>query len=212
MIYINLAIQLIIIIYFIFKINQSSISNLENRINCYIFPERAQKTIRAQNRFKNQFSSRLEQKNLELQQLMNFAEFSDLFSITLTAGQNPRAGLEKICPLISKNLSKLLNKSLEDNLYGKPLFLCLREMTSHKDAKGLKPLIQQIEIGIQRGTPLSEIAREFANEQRNKLKNLLTKQAANKEVAMLLPVVFVVLPSVLAVAMYPALTVLQQLG
>ena len=48
--------------------------------------------------------------------------------------------------------------------------------------------------------------------QRNKLKNLLTKQAANKEVAMLLPVVFVVLPSVLAVAMYPALTVLQQLG
>ena len=106
MIYINLAIQLIIIIYFIFKINQSSISNLENRINCYIFPEKAQKTIRAQNRFKNQFSSRLEQKNLELQQLMNFAEFSDLFSITLTAGQNPRAGLEKICPLISKNLSK----------------------------------------------------------------------------------------------------------
>ena len=70
-----------IIIYFIFKINQSSISNLENRINCYIFPERAQKTIRAQNRFKNQFSSRLEQKNLELQQLMNFAEFSDLFSL-----------------------------------------------------------------------------------------------------------------------------------
>jgi hypothetical protein len=38
------------------------------------------------------------------------------------------------------------------------------------------------------------------------------KEAASKEIAMLIPVVFVVLPSVLAVALYPALTVLQKLG
>ncbi|MFM1825897.1 MAG: hypothetical protein RLZZ37_532, partial [Actinomycetota bacterium] len=41
---------------------------------------------------------------------------------------------------------------------------------------------------------------------------LITRKAAKKEIAMLMPIVFVVLPSVLAVAMYPALTVLQQLG
>ena len=45
-----------------------------------------------------------------------------------------------------------------------------------------------------------------------KFKNLLMKQAAAKEISMLLPVVFVVLPSVLVVAMYPAITVLQKLG
>jgi hypothetical protein len=56
------------------------------------------------------------------------------------------------------------------------------------------------------------VSRKFAEDQRLKFKNLLMKQAAAKEISMLFPVVFVVLPSVLAVAMYPALTVLQKLG
>jgi len=69
-----------------------------------------------------------------------------------------------------------------------------------------------METALERGTPLAEVSRVFANDQRLKFRNLLTKQAATKEVSMLFPVVFVVLPSVLAVAMYPALTVLQKLG
>jgi tight adherence protein C len=69
-----------------------------------------------------------------------------------------------------------------------------------------------MEIAIERGTPLADVSRAFAEDQRLKFRNLLMKQAAAKEISMLVPVVFVVLPSVLAVAMYPALTVLQQLG
>jgi tight adherence protein C len=85
-------------------------------------------------------------------------------------------------------------------------------MCESSQIKVLKPLINQMETALERGTPLAEVSRVFANDQRLKFRNLLTKQAASKEVSMLFPVVFVVLPSVLAVAMYPALTVLQKLG
>ena len=90
--------------------------------------------------------------------------------------------------------------------------IALNEMCESSQIKVLKPLINQMETALERGTPLAEVSRVFANDQRLKFRNLLTKQAATKEVSMLFPVVFVVLPSVLAVAMYPALTVLQKLG
>jgi len=92
------------------------------------------------------------------------------------------------------------------------LMIALNEMCESSQIKVLKPLINQMETALERGTPLAEVSRVFANDQRLKFRNLLTKQAATKEVSMLFPVVFVVLPSVLAVAMYPALTVLQKLG
>jgi tight adherence protein C len=85
-------------------------------------------------------------------------------------------------------------------------------MCESSETRVLKPLINQMETALERGTPLAEVSRIFASDQRLKFRNLLTKQAAAKEITMLFPVVFVVLPSVLAVAMYPALTVLQKLG
>ena len=90
--------------------------------------------------------------------------------------------------------------------------IALNEMSDEKESKVLKPLIKQMETAISRGTPLADVSRKFAEDQRLKFRNLLMKQAAAKEISMLIPVVFVVLPSVLAVAMYPALTVLQKLG
>jgi len=101
---------------------------------------------------------------------------------------------------------------IRENAFGKPLMIALNEMCESSQIKVLKPLINQMETALERGTPLAEVSRVFANDQRLKFRNLLTKQAASKEVSMLFPVVFVVLPSVLAVAMYPALTVLQKLG
>jgi tight adherence protein C len=88
----------------------------------------------------------------------------------------------------------------------------LREMSEKPQTVILKPLIRQMENAIERGTPLAEVSRIFAEDQRVKFRNQLMKEAASKEIAMLIPVVFVVLPSVLAVALYPALTVLQKLG
>ena len=144
--------------------------------------------------------------------LINAAEFADLFAVALTSGLNPRNSLEKITNFISSDISTSLEKALKENSFGKPLFEALEEMTDEKNSKPLKPLMKQIYLALERGTPLAEVTRDFATDQRLKLRNLITKKAAKKEIAMLMPIVFVVLPSVLAVAMYPALTVLQQLG
>jgi tight adherence protein C len=147
-----------------------------------------------------------------LSKLVDSAEFGDLLAVALTAGQNPRASIDKISEFLPTDFKDGISKAIRENAFGKPLMIALNEMSDEKESKVLKPLIKQMETAISRGTPLAEVSRKFAEDQRLKFKNLLMKQAAAKEISMLIPVVFVVLPSVLAVAMYPALTVLQKLG
>jgi len=147
-----------------------------------------------------------------LSKLIDSAEFGDLLAVALTAGQNPRASIDTISEFLPTDFKEGISKAIRENAFGKPLMIALNEMSDEKESRVLKPLIKQMETAIARGTPLAEVSRKFAEDQRLKFKNLLMKQAAAKEISMLFPVVFVVLPSVLAVAMYPALRVLQKLG
>ena len=180
--------------------------NLEKRILPFIDATKVKRSFGFNLNFINTFE------NSDALALIHTAEFADLFAVALTSGLNPRSGLEKIINFVSDDFSMSLEKALKENSFGKPLFEALEEMTNERSSKPLKPLMKQIFLALDRGTPLAEVTRNFATDQRIKVRNLITKKAAKKEVAMLMPIVFVVLPSVLAVAMYPALTVLQQLG
>jgi pilus assembly protein TadC len=148
----------------------------------------------------------------QLYALKDSAEFADLMAVTLIAGMNPRSALDSIIDFSPPVFSSGIKEAIKQNAFGKPLIYALEEMCLREENKILTPLIKQIGIAMDRGTPLSGVTRSFAQDQRIKYRSLLTKQAAQKELAMLIPVVFVVLPSVLAVAMYPALTVLQKMG
>lgn len=183
---------------------------LENRILPFIFPEKAANELF---RFNNIFTFKAKNKtDTKLSELAVGAEFGDLLAVALISGQNPRAGIELISDYLPTYLREGIQKAVRENAFGKPLMIALNEMCESSETRVLKPLINQIETALERGTPLAEVSRIFASDQRLKFRNLLTKQAAAKEITMLFPVVFVVLPSVLAVAIYPALTVLQKLG
>lgn len=192
----------------LFFVKKSNLNNIRLRINKFIYTKEAAIDI-----MKSKKSRILKKKlTVDLGELAASAEFADLFAVSLTSGQSPRKAIETIVDFLPLKFKSAIQNVIRENAFGKPLMIALREMSEQRETRSLKPLIAHIEIAIQRGTPLADVSRTFANEQRAKFKNLLMKQAAAREVAMLFPVVFVVLPSVLAVALYPALTVLQKLG
>jgi len=193
-----------------FKIWKSNQIILTNRVSSFIYTKSASREIK---KFTKAINLKKRASDSEdLSKLMDSAEFGDLLAVALTAGQHPRASIDTISEFLPADFQEGISKAIRENAFGKPLMMALVEMSDEKESKVLKPLIKQMETAISRGTPLAEVSRKFAEDQRLKLKNLLMKQAAAKEISMLFPVVFVVLPSVLAVAMYPALTVLQKLG
>ena len=202
--------SLLITLFLTFRFYYSQNVSLNNRILTFVFPKKAAIELSKHNKiFKWGSKNNNETKLFEL---AVSAEFADLLAVALVSGQNPRDSIEVISDYLPNHFRDGIQKAIRENAFGKPLMIALNEMCESSQIKVLKPLINQIETALERGTPLAEVSRVFANDQRLKFRNLLTKQAASKEVSMLFPVVFVVLPSVLAVAMYPALTVLQKLG
>jgi pilus assembly protein TadC len=191
----------------IWNVNQI---NLARRVSSFISTKSASQEIKQSKKIS--ITRKRVNDSEGLSKLLDSAEFGDLLAVALTAGQNPRASIDTISEFLPTDFKEGISKAIRENAFGKPLMIALSEMSDEKESRVLKPLIKQMETAIARGTPLAEVSRKFAEDQRLKFKNLLMKQAAAKEISMLFPVVFVVLPSVLAVAMYPALTVLQKLG
>ena len=192
------------------KIWKSNQLKLTKRVSSFIFTKSASQEIKQIKKIT--FLKKKVSDSEGLSKLIDSAEFGDLLAIALTAGLNPRGSIDTISEFLPTDFSEGISNAIRENAFGKPFMTALIEMSDEKESRVLKPLIKQIETAIARGTPLAEVSRKFAEDQRIKFKNLLMKQAAAKEISMLFPVVFVVLPSVLAVAMYPALTVLQKLG
>jgi pilus assembly protein TadC len=192
------------------KIWNTNQINLARRVSSFISTKSASQEIKQSKKIS--ITRKRVNDSEGLSKLLDSAEFGDLLAVALTAGQNPRASIDTISEFLPTDFKEGISKAIRENAFGKPLMIALSEMSDEKESRVLKPLIKQMETAIARGTPLAEVSRKFAEDQRLKFKNLLMKQAAAKEISMLFPVVFVVLPSVLAVAMYPALTVLQKLG
>ena len=205
-----LSMGLLIPVAICIKIWNTNQINLARRVSSFISTKSASQEIKQRKR-KGIIRKRVNDSE-GLSKLIDSAEFGDLLAVALTAGQNPRASIDTISEFLPTDFKNGISKAIRENAFGKPLMIALNEMSDEKQSKVLKPLIKQMETAISRGTPLAEVSRKFAEDQRLKFRNLLMKQAAAKEISMLIPVVFVVLPSVLAVAMYPALTVLQKLG
>jgi tight adherence protein C len=72
-------------------------------------------------------------------------------------------------------------------------------------------LADQIVIATERGTAMLPMLDSFASDIRSNNQRKLLEKAAQKEVWMMIPVVFGILPAVTAVAVFPALTTLSQL-
>ena len=64
-------------------------------------------------------------------------------------------------------------------------------------------------VALERGTPIAEVLRAQAADARSGERNRLMELAGRKDVAMLVPVVFLILPTVVLVALYPGFTSLQ---
>jgi len=62
---------------------------------------------------------------------------------------------------------------------------------------------------LDRGTPIVEVLRAQAQDSRDEAKRQLLELAGKKEVAMLVPVVFLILPITIAFAIFPGILVLQ---
>ena len=135
--------------------------------------------------------------------LAEFPVIAEMLALAVTAGEGPIGAIDRISRLAHGRLVDQLSTILADTRSGTPF---LQAITSLRDRTRLEPLARFLDgmaVSIERGTPLAEVLRAQAADVRALGKRQLLESGGKKEIAMMVPVVFIVLPITILFALYP---------
>jgi tight adherence protein C len=133
----------------------------------------------------------------------------EFLTLSLSAGEGILDAIRRIAAISSGELAAELSTVTTSVSTGLPLGESLEELSAALRLPPLTRAIEQINGALERGTPLAEVLRAQAQDARDNAKRELLELSGKKEVAMLVPLVFLILPITIAIAIFPGLFVLQ---
>lgn len=137
--------------------------------------------------------------------IAEFPVIAEMLALAVTAGESPIGAIDRITRLAQGPLVNQLAGVLAETRSGSPF---LTAITHLRDRTGLEPLARFLDgmaVAIERGTPLADVLRAQAADVRALGKRELLESGGRKEIAMMVPVVFLVLPITILFALYPGL-------
>lgn len=130
---------------------------------------------------------------------------ADLVAFSVAAGESMVAALERLSRSMSGDLPNELARCVADIRDGSSLEEALRGVAQRCDTLQITRFIDGIIVALERGTPIAEIMRAQAADARSAEQRRLMEIAGRKDVIMLMPIVFLILPTVVLIAVYPGL-------
>ncbi|HEY8294956.1 MAG TPA: type II secretion system F family protein [Micrococcaceae bacterium] len=148
-------------------------------------------------------------KRREGKMMAEFPGLAELMALAVSAGESATGALERISRSSQGELAKEFGMVLAQTRSGTPLVEALTQF-SHRTR--LAPLIRFVDgiiVAVQRGTPLADVLRAQAQDVRDMAKRELMESAGRKEIGMMVPLVFGVLPLTVIFAVFPGLAMLR---
>jgi len=133
----------------------------------------------------------------------------EFLTLSLSAGEGMLDGLRRVGRVSRGELAGELRAVVASVGTGLPLGETLTALAADLDLPALSRCVEQIVGALERGTPLAEVLRAQAQDSRDDAKQHLLEVAGKKEIAMMVPLVFGVLPVTIAFAIFPGIVVLQ---
>ena len=135
----------------------------------------------------------------------------DLIALAVMAGESIPAAFERVAASMRGGLGAELQRVVADVRAGESLTDALEGFARRSEDAASFRLVDALCTGIERGTPLSDVLRAHAEDARDVRRKRLIETAGRKEVLMLVPVVFLIMPVVVVFALYPGLVSLRLL-
>jgi tight adherence protein C len=144
------------------------------------------------------------------QRILNeFPSIAEILALSVGAGEGPVGALDRVARTCKGELSAELSRTLADARTGMSLVDALAGLATRTTLPSLARFVDGIAVAIERGTPLAEVLRAQAQDVRELSRRRLMEVSGRKEIAMMVPVVFVILPVTILFAVYPGLAVLD---
>jgi tight adherence protein C len=133
----------------------------------------------------------------------------EFLTLSLSAGEGILDALRRVGRVSHGELAAELSGVVAEVNTGVPLAESLNALAAGIRLPALTRCVEQVTGALERGTPLAEVLRAQAQDARDDAKRELLEVAGKKEVAMLVPLVFLILPITIVFAIYPGIFVLQ---
>lgn len=141
--------------------------------------------------------------------LQEFPTVAELLSLAVAAGEGPVAALDRVCRRTRGELSGELSRVLAHVRTGTPLTRAFDDMAARSGLAVVSRFAEGIAVAVERGTPLTDVLHAQAGDVREASRRALIETGARREVLMMVPVVFLVLPVVVVFAFWPGLVGLR---
>ena len=134
---------------------------------------------------------------------------AELLAFALSAGESPHGALVRLAQGMEGEFAAELGAVVVDVRSGVPMESALRAMSQRTASAPVARFVDAMLLAIERGSPLADVVRAQAADVRSEARRRLLTTAGRKDVAMLAPVVFLILPTVVVVALFPGLSGLR---
>lgn len=141
--------------------------------------------------------------------MAEFPAVAELLALSVTAGEGTTQALDRVARLSRGELASELELCLAQARTGATMAQALHGLGART---GLGPIVRFVDglvVAIERGTPLGEVLRAQAQDARESARQELIEEGGRREILMMVPVVFLVLPVTVLFAVYPGASLLR---
>lgn len=135
-----------------------------------------------------------------------------MLAIMISAGESSIAALRYISERSSGRLATLIKASLENYNNNGNLFNTLEFVSSATNSAQVRRLLNAIRISSERGSPMLDTLQNQVRSLNKEIKVNLLNKAGKSEIALLVPVVFLILPTSILFAVWPSIYGLSNSG
>lgn len=135
--------------------------------------------------------------------LAEFPTIAEMLALAVAAGESPVAALDRVVRRSGGELSTDLARVLAAVRTGEPVSSAFDDLAAASGLSLVSRFAQGIAVAVERGTPLAEVLHAQAADVREAGRRELIEVAARREILMMVPVVFLVLPVTILFAFWP---------
>jgi len=134
-----------------------------------------------------------------------FPTIAELLALAVAAGEGPVSALDRVVCRSQGALSAELGEVLAGIRTGEPVADAFDRLASTTGVPILARFAHGVAVAVERGTPLTEVLHAQAGDVREAGRRGLIELASRREILMMVPVVFIVLPVTVFFAFWPGL-------
>ena len=152
----------------------------------------------------NNVTFRVESKKSRSLIELEFPLVVELFAILLAGNQSPATALDHISRRTNGEFSLVLREAVTEIRQGANFSQALDLLSARIQSPMVRRFCDSLMIAVERGSPLIDVVNRQVEEVRNEQRSRLLEAAGKAEIALMIPVVFLILPISVLFALWPS--------